>query len=257
MAIKESSDELNPTEATATARCSRCRARAFFEGLSCFDDCKRVAWVIPHSHRVRWVHWSSGYLFLLHSLTYWLLRLFTPPNSFARFSSWYVFLAIELWVITAVTLVGIWAASRTEKLAGRKDPGKVVIDEVAGQMIALLPVVPGLDPGWIAITSAFLLFRLFDIIKPYPARRLESLEAGLGIMADDSCCGCLRSCGGLAYRSNSLALLRREDARTKRASRQKRNSRSVSQKPPAKRHLKISRRVKSFPNRIPAQAISQ
>ena len=92
-------------------------------------------------------------------------------------------------VITLITLLGFWAASRTEKLSGRKDPGKVVIDEVAGQLIALLVVIPGFDPGWLSIIIAFLLFRLFDIIKPYPARRLEQLESGLGIMSDDLVAG--------------------------------------------------------------------
>jgi phosphatidylglycerophosphatase A len=98
-------------------------------------------------------------------------------------------MAAQLVLITLITLVGIWAASRTEKLLGRKDPGKVVIDEVAGQLIALLPLVPRHDPGWMSILAAFLLFRLFDIIKPYPARRLEGLESGLGIMADDIVAG--------------------------------------------------------------------
>jgi phosphatidylglycerophosphatase A len=189
MAIKESSDELNPTVATAQPAIAVARgARSLKDYLALTIATCGVGYS-PLAPGTLGSLVGVGMYFLLHSLTYWLLRLFTPPNSFARFSSWYVFLAIELWVITAVTLVGIWAASRTEKLAGRKDPGKVVIDEVAGQMIALLPVVPGLDPGWIAITSAFLLFRLFDIIKPYPARRLESLESGLGIMADDLVAG--------------------------------------------------------------------
>ena len=112
-----------------------------------------------------------------------------PPDSFLRFQPLPIFIAAQLVLITLITLVGIWAASRTEKLLGRKDPGKVVIDEVAGQLIALLPLVPRLDPGWISILSAFLLFRLFDIVKPYPARRLEGLESGLGIMADDVVAG--------------------------------------------------------------------
>jgi phosphatidylglycerophosphatase A len=105
------------------------------------------------------------------------------------FSPWSLFIAVELLVITAVTLVGIWAASHAEKLFARKDPGKVVVDEVAGQLIALLPVLPRSDPGWLTILAAFVAFRLFDIIKPYPARRLESLESGLGIMADDIVAG--------------------------------------------------------------------
>jgi len=95
---------------------------------------------------------------------------------------------LRLLTILLVTLVGIWAASRVERLLQIKDPGKVVIDEVAGQMIALLSV-PAFLPGWWAVISAFLLFRLFDIWKPYPIRRFEALESGLGIMADDLVAG--------------------------------------------------------------------
>ena len=91
--------------------------------------------------------------------------------------------------VLAISLVGIWAASRTEKLSGKKDPGKVVIDEVAGQFIALMAVpLSRADQIWSPIL-AFVLFRFFDIVKPYPARRLESLDAGLGIMADDIVAG--------------------------------------------------------------------
>ena len=90
--------------------------------------------------------------------------------------------------MVVVTGLGIWAASRTERILGAKDPGKVVVDEVAGQMIALLPLsVFALGRGWIIVS--FILFRLFDIFKPYPARRFEALRAGLGIMADDLVAG--------------------------------------------------------------------
>lgn len=108
-----------------------------------------------------------------------------------RLTALYVFtpqLAFMLVVIFVVTMVGIWAATRTEKLLRRKDPSIVVVDEVAGQMIALLS-----GPFWIhtwwSIFTAFLLFRLFDIWKPYPIRKFEALESGLGIMADDVAAG--------------------------------------------------------------------
>ncbi len=96
------------------------------------------------------------------------------------------FLAVELVTIALVTLIGIWAASRAERIFQKKDPGKVVIDEVAGQLIALLPIplaFPSATLFWVIV--AFLLFRAFDIVKPYPIRRLEALESGLGIVADD------------------------------------------------------------------------
>lgn len=90
--------------------------------------------------------------------------------------------------ILVITFAGFWAASRTEELSGRKDPGKVVIDEVAGQMIALLPLTFfAITP--LAVMVSFILFRLFDIVKPYPAGRLEGLKGGFGIMCDDLVAG--------------------------------------------------------------------
>lgn len=90
-------------------------------------------------------------------------------------------------VIFAVFLGGTWAATRAEKLLGKKDPGAVVVDEVGGQLIAFLFVAPG--AGRWMIFAAFLAFRVFDIWKPYPIRRLEGLEKGLGVMADDLLAG--------------------------------------------------------------------
>ena len=102
----------------------------------------------------------------------------------------YGFVTAQLLVISAVTLCGIWAGSRTERVLQVKDPGKVVIDEVAGQLIALLAVPPNMEQHWLVwMLVAFIFFRFFDIVKPYPARRLESLEGGLGIMADDLAAG--------------------------------------------------------------------
>ena len=77
-----------------------------------------------------------------------------------------------------------WASSGTEA-PGRKDPGVVVIDEVLGMLItlALLPL------SIAGIVLGFLLFRLFDVVKPYPAAQLEHLHGGLGIMADDAVAG--------------------------------------------------------------------
>jgi phosphatidylglycerophosphatase A len=90
-------------------------------------------------------------------------------------------------IISIITLAGIWAATRAETLMARKDPCAVVIDEVAGQMIAYI-FVPAATSPWIII-AGFILFRLFDIWKPYPIRRLEALESGLGIMGDDVLAG--------------------------------------------------------------------
>jgi phosphatidylglycerophosphatase A len=102
-----------------------------------------------------------------------------------------------LLLVTVVVLVGIWAATRAEPLLGRKDPGVVVVDEVAGQLITFL-FVPAGAPWWL-IAAGFVTFRVFDIWKPYPIRRLEALESGLGIMADDVLAG--------AYGATLMALL--------------------------------------------------
>src|ERR1044072_6464189 len=93
--------------------------------------------------------------------------------------------AVVLIAILVSTFAGIWAASRTEELSGRKDPGKVVVDEVAGQLISLFPLT--LFGHWsiAVVIISFILFRFFDIVKPYPARRLEALKGGFGIMCDD------------------------------------------------------------------------
>jgi phosphatidylglycerophosphatase A len=84
------------------------------------------------------------------------------------------------------TPVGIWAATRTAALAGKKDPGLVVVDEVLGTWVALA-AIPAFEWRW--ALAAFALFRLFDIWKPWPVRRLESLPAGTGIVADDLAAG--------------------------------------------------------------------
>lgn len=82
---------------------------------------------------------------------------------------------------------GIWAASRAAKIFNRKDPGKVVVDEVMGQLIVFLFVPFGVS--WTIIFAGFFLFRLFDIWKPYPVNLLENLPEGLGICADDILAG--------------------------------------------------------------------
>lgn len=98
-------------------------------------------------------------------------------------------IAVVLVLIVAVTFAGIWAGSRTEALSGRKDPGKVVVDEVAGQLISLFPLTLFAQWTSVAVIISFILFRFFDIVKPYPARRFEALKGGLGIMCDDLVAG--------------------------------------------------------------------
>jgi phosphatidylglycerophosphatase A len=100
---------------------------------------------------------------------------------------------LVLIAIIAVTFAGIWAGSRTEALLGRKDPGRVVVDEVAGQLIALFPLMFFKSWSIAAVIVSFILFRFFDIVKPYPANRLQELKGGLGIMCDDLVAGAYAS----------------------------------------------------------------
>ena len=114
--------------------------------------------------------WGSAAAVLLWAAVAWGLH----PSSSALLLLLCTGIAMSL-------LLGVPAASITARESGRKDPGFVVIDEVAGQWIALLlcPV------NWRDAVIAFVLFRLFDITKPFPVRRIERLPAGWGIVFDD------------------------------------------------------------------------
>jgi phosphatidylglycerophosphatase A len=187
MAIKESSDELNPTEAMSGSRPSTPKRKTAGDYLALVIATCGVGYfpIAPGTMGsllgagLYLVIWTESYAWLEARAARGklnLLYIFTPQ------------MALMLVVIFLVTMAGIWAASRSEKLLGKKDPSIVVIDEVAGQMIALLS---GLfwAPTWWSILTAFILFRAFDIWKPYPCRKLEGLHTGLGIMADDVVAG--------------------------------------------------------------------
>ena len=186
MPIKESSDELNPPIVTTGAFIARApRSR----GLRDYLALAFATWGVGYLPIAPGTFGSAvgvGIYLLLQSAS---ARAF----AFAAERGWSVGglesfrLTFVLLLIAALTLVGVWAASRAEKLLGRKDPGVVVVDEVAGQLTAFL-FVP-FNSGWWVIITGFIAFRLFDIWKPYPIRRLESLESGLGIMADDVLAG--------------------------------------------------------------------
>jgi phosphatidylglycerophosphatase A len=88
-------------------------------------------------------------------------------------------------LVAATTIAGVWAASRVEPMYGHDSP-KIVIDEVAGQMLTL--AFASRSDSREVLTAAvlgFLLFRFFDILKPFPIRRLEHLHGGFGVVADD------------------------------------------------------------------------
>ena len=90
-------------------------------------------------------------------------------------------LPAQLVAAAAIAVVGIWAGGVAAKHFNRSDPSHVVIDEVAGQVVTLV----GLGWSWPTALLGFLVFRALDIIKPWPANRLEAMHGGTGIMADD------------------------------------------------------------------------
>ncbi|HXG83072.1 MAG TPA: phosphatidylglycerophosphatase A [Pyrinomonadaceae bacterium] len=103
----------------------------------------------------------------------------------AQITAWlHVF---NLTIFLLFCLLGIWASGRATRVFQDKDPQKVVVDEVIGQLIVFL-FVP-FDVSWKLVFAGFLLFRLFDIWKPYPIDSLQNLPAGIGVCADDIVAG--------------------------------------------------------------------
>jgi phosphatidylglycerophosphatase A len=147
-------------------------------------------------------------LFSLHPLTDAVFSdtQFLVPGSDIHNSTLALPLVCALGLMLILAAIGVWSASRTADFSGIKDPQFVVIDEVAGQHLALLlPLIPIALPhltehmdfsayaifftlslvNWKYLLLGFLLFRAFDIWKPFPVRQLEKLPRGWGIMADD------------------------------------------------------------------------
>jgi phosphatidylglycerophosphatase A len=112
--------------------------------------------------------WGSAAAILL----WWLASRWIAPG-------WQSLAAILL--AFAVVIIGIPAATRVSRASGLKDPQFVVIDEVAGQLIAMIAV----PVSWKSVLLGFILFRGFDIVKPPPVRQLEHLPEGFGIVIDD------------------------------------------------------------------------
>ena len=105
-------------------------------------------------------------------LVFWLIK------DYASFT-------IEMFVAAALFFAGVWASTIVEQVLERHDPGVVIVDEVLGMLVALMLLPPTIT----VMIVAFLLFRVFDIIKPYPARWCEQLSRGWGIMMDDVVAG--------------------------------------------------------------------
>lgn len=108
--------------------------------------------------------------------------------------------ACVLHVLTIlVAALGVWSSNSVAKFVGEKDPQYIVIDEVSGQLLTYF--MPFTVLNWKSLLLGFILFRVFDIWKPFPARQAESLPGGWGIMADDWIAG--------VYAAVALYLLRR------------------------------------------------
>lgn len=113
----------------------------------------------------------------------------------------FIFMPLPLWgrllLLLLLLYTGSRASGRAEEILGQTDPSEVVIDEVFGQWITCLPFA---SLGFREYLAAFVLFRIFDIVKPWPIRALEKIPGGLGIMLDDAAAG--------LYAMLCLALLR-------------------------------------------------
>jgi phosphatidylglycerophosphatase A len=189
LVIKESSDELNPPQVASAAAVPAprpVRSRKDYLALAIATCGVGYLPLAPGT-------WGSlvgiGVYFVTRGTAMKLFFDWGLSTNSNLFQVYYGVLAVEILFAILLSLVGTWAASQTERFSKTKDPGIVVIDEVAGQYIALLPVPFLFDPAWWTIIVAFVLFRFFDIVKPYPARKLENIKGGLGVMADDLIAG--------------------------------------------------------------------
>jgi phosphatidylglycerophosphatase A len=118
-----------------------------------------------------------------------------------QISAWFHFFNLLFFLLFC--LLGIWAASRATVFFQNKDPQQAVIDEVIGQLLTFL-FIP-FTSSWKMILAGFLLFRLFDIWKPYPINSLQNLPAGIGVCADDILAGVYAGvCLSLVYAIYSL-----------------------------------------------------
>jgi phosphatidylglycerophosphatase A len=133
----------------------------------------RFAWLIATFFGVGHLQPGSGtWAAAITALAWWAAARTISP-------AWLI--PISVLVAFTITLIGIAPSTIVARESGIEDPGFVVIDEVAGQMIAMIA-----SPlNWKYLLASFILFRSFDIVKPFPLRRLERLPAGTGIMMDD------------------------------------------------------------------------
>ena len=114
------------------------------------------------------------------------------PGTFATMAAAPLILGLNIlgiwysvFALVAVTVIAVWASNLSCVLIGRNDPQEVVIDEIAGFLVTML-LVP---PTWLALGTGFVLFRVFDIVKPYPIKKVERWRGGFGIVMDDLLAG--------------------------------------------------------------------
>lgn len=168
------------------------------------NDAVFAAGHLPGVHRTRWA-WITA--------TFFGFGLLKPgPGTYGSIAAtivWFVAMRhvpahLTAWVTLAMagaaTLIGIPAATRVARESGRKDPQIVVIDEVAGQWLALVFAAP--TP--LLTLLALVLFRVFDILKPPPVRQLERLPEGVGIVVDDLAAGVYAMLAYLAIAASVL-----------------------------------------------------
>jgi phosphatidylglycerophosphatase A len=126
-----------------------------------------VALAVATSGGIGYIPFAPGTIGSLAGLFLWWLFPGTVP--------------VHLTLIIGLFAIGSWSGSVAERHFASTDPGPVVIDEVLGMLVTLF-----LNPvGWVGALLGFVLFRASDIIKPYPANKLEQLHGGIGVMADD------------------------------------------------------------------------
>jgi phosphatidylglycerophosphatase A len=125
------------------------------------------------------------YVFISWSVVSYASEISSAGSTVAQISALYT--PIVSILLSVFVLVGIWAASRSVSLLGNDDPSEAVVDELMGQFITFLFVPFGV--AWPIVLVGFLLFRVFDIWKPYPIDGLQVLPSGLGICADDIVAG--------------------------------------------------------------------
>lgn len=130
--------------------------------------------------------WGSMVGVGIYILFVWIEASFNPKNlSETQTTAWiHVFNGV---IFIVFCLLGIWASGHSTKLFKHKDPSQAVVDEVIGQLLTFL-FIP-FTFSWKLIFVGFLLFRLFDIWKPYPIDSLQNLPSGIGVCADDILAG--------------------------------------------------------------------